>query len=37
MGASIYGAAVEVQRAAVDLQQIAHILSDKINYFRLPV
>lgn len=30
------GAAIEVQRAAVDLQQIAHTLSDKINYFRLP-
>ena len=30
------GAAIAVQRAAVDLQQIAHTLSDKINYFRLP-
>ncbi|OBP13684.1 hypothetical protein A5320_17340 [Rheinheimera sp. SA_1] len=30
------GAAIEVQRAAVDLQKIAHTLSDKINYFRLP-
>ncbi|MBU2426643.1 MAG: methyl-accepting chemotaxis protein [Gammaproteobacteria bacterium] len=29
-------AAIEVQRAAVDLQHIAHSLSDKINYFKLP-
>lgn len=30
------GASLEVQRAAVDLQHIAHLLGDKINYFRLP-